>query len=83
MEDFFLKLHWSFLNRDSLHARLKSHYNAWSYKKKKCKKIKANRKSVQKEPTVKRCQLILETKPYRSQVKGKNSVGREFQNLAV
>ena len=27
---------------DLLHARLKSHYKAWSYKKKKHKKIKAN-----------------------------------------
>ena len=26
---------------DSLHARLDSHYKAWSYKKKKYKKIKA------------------------------------------
>ena len=35
-----------FLNWDSLHARLKSHYEAWSYKKKKHKKVKAYRKSV-------------------------------------
>ena len=28
-------------NWDSLHAKLDSHYKAWSYKKKKCKKIKA------------------------------------------
>ena len=35
-----------FLNWDSLHARLNSHYKAWSYKKKKYKKIKAYRKSV-------------------------------------
>ena len=33
-----------FLNWDSLHARLKSHYKAWNYKKKKYKKIKAYRK---------------------------------------
>ena len=33
-------------------------------KKKKHKKIKAYRKSVKKEPTVKRCLLILEMKPY-------------------
>ena len=31
---------------DSLHARLNSHYKAWSYKKKKHKKIKVYRKSV-------------------------------------
>ena len=36
----------SFFNWDSLHARLSSHHEAWSYKKKKCKKIKAYRKSV-------------------------------------
>ena len=36
----------SFFNWDSLHARLNSHYEAWSYKKKKHKNIKAYRKSV-------------------------------------
>ena len=35
-----------FFNWDSLHARLNSHYKAWSYKKKKHKKIKAYRKYV-------------------------------------
>ena len=35
-----------FFNCDSLHARLNSHYEAWSYKKKKHKKIKAYRKSI-------------------------------------
>ena len=35
-----------FLNWDSLHARLNSYYEAWSYKKKKHKKITAYRKSV-------------------------------------
>ena len=35
-----------FFNWDSLHARLNSHYKAWSYKKKKHKKITAHRKSV-------------------------------------
>ena len=34
-----------FFNLDSLHARLNSHYKAWSYKKKKHKRIKAHRKS--------------------------------------
>ena len=41
-----------------LHARLNSHYEAWSYKKKKHKKIKAYRQSVLEEPTVKTCALI-------------------------
>ena len=35
-----------FLNQDSLHAQLKCHYEAWSYKKNKHKKIKSYRKSV-------------------------------------
>ena len=35
-----------FFNSDSLHARLKGHYKAWSYKKKNHKKIKAYTKSV-------------------------------------
>ena len=55
-----------FFKWDSLHARLNSHSTAWSYKKKKHKKIKAYRKSVKKEPTVKRCLLILDLKPFRS-----------------
>ena len=36
----------AFFNWDSLHARLNSHYKAWSYKKKKHKKIKVYRKSL-------------------------------------
>ena len=45
-----------FFNWDSLPARMNSHCcKAWSYKKKKHKKIKAYRKSVQKEPTIKKC----------------------------
>ena len=55
-----------FFNWDSLHARLNSHYKAWTYKEKKNKKIKAYRKSVQKKPTVKRCMLIPVLKPFRS-----------------
>ena len=34
-----------FFNWDSLHARLNSHYEAWSYKKKSIKKITGYRKS--------------------------------------
>ena len=52
------KKYWLFLNCDSLHA---SHYKAWSYKKKKHKKIKAYRKSI-----VNRCLLTLDLKPLRS-----------------
>ena len=54
-----------FIDWDSLHASLNSHNEAWSYKKKKHKKITAYRKSVQKEPTVKICLLILDLKPLR------------------
>ena len=53
-----------FFNWDSLHARLNSCCKAWSYKKKKHKKIKAYRKSLWKEPTVNRCLIILDLKPY-------------------
>ena len=35
-----------FFNWDSPHQRLNSHYKAWSYKKKKHKKITSYRKSV-------------------------------------
>ena len=72
-----------FLNWDSLYARLNSHYKAWSYKKNKYKKIKTYKKSVWKEPTVKRCLLIPDLKPFRSYVKEKHPIGREFQHLAV
>ena len=51
---------------NSLHTSLNSHYKAWSYKKKKYKKIKAYWKSLQEEPTVNRFLLILELKPFRS-----------------
>ena len=53
-----------FFNWDSLHARLNSHCKAGSYNKTKHKKIKAYKKSLQKEPTVHRCLLILDLKPY-------------------
>ena len=51
-----------FLIKDSLHKRLNSHEKAWSYQKKKHKKFNAYRKSVLKEPTVKRGLLILDLK---------------------
>ena len=42
ISDIFLSAYLLFFfNWDSLHARLNSHYKAWSYKKKKHKKIKA------------------------------------------
>ena len=63
----------SFFYQDSLHARLNS------YKKKKHKKIKAYRQSLQKDPPVNKCLLIPDLKPFRLQVKEKHSTGREFQ----
>ena len=42
-ENFLVQI---FFNWDSLHARLNSHYQAWSYKKKNHKKITAYKKSV-------------------------------------
>ena len=72
-----------FFNWDSLHAKLNSHYEAWSYKKRSTKKIAGYRKSDYKEPTVKRCMLILDLKLLRSYVKGKHSIAREFQSLAM
>ena len=35
-------------NWDSFHARLNSHYKAWSYKKKKHKKIRAHSKCLER-----------------------------------
>ena len=54
-----------------------------SYSKKKLKKIKVYKQSLQKEPTVYRSLLILDLKLLRLYVKGKHSKGREFQSLAV
>ena len=48
-----------------IRSRLNNHYKAWSYMKKKHKKIKAYMKSLKKEPTVNRCLLILDLKPFR------------------
>ena len=53
-----------FKNWDSVHARLNSHYEARNYKKKKYKKIKAYRKY--KDPTDKKCLVILHLKQFRS-----------------
>ena len=38
---FIININWY-----SLHARLNSHYEAWSYRKRKHKKVKAYRKSI-------------------------------------
>ena len=85
--------HQAFVNWDSLHARLGSHYKAWSYKKKKHKKIKTYRKSVQKEPTVKRCLLILDLKAvyiicqgkafYRQRIRESSSARKETVDIGI
>ena len=54
-----------FFNCDSLHARLKA-TTRHGVTRKKDKKIKPYRKSIYKQPPVKRCLLILELKPFRS-----------------
>ena len=69
-------------NLDSLHARLDNHQEAWSYKEKKHKKIKAYR-SVQKEPTVKRCLPILDLKHLDRKSKESILQAENFQSLAV
>ena len=50
---------------------------------KEVQKDKAYRKSVWKEPIVERCLFILDLQSVISLVKGKYSVGRKFQGLAV
>ena len=65
---------------DSLYARLNSHYEAWSYKKKKHKKIKAYRKSVWKECKVKRFLLILDYEAW-SDKKKKHKKIKAYRNL--
>ena len=72
----------SFFDCDSLHAKLNRHYKAHWYKKKEHKKIKAYSKSLYKEHIFNRCVLILDLKLLKSKVKGKHSIGREFQSLA-
>ena len=44
---------------------------------------KAYRKSVRKEPTVKRCLLILDLKPLRLLVKRKQCIGRAFYRVLL
>ena len=58
----YLELFWSAFFLHFPTFGLNTEYEAWNYKKNKHKKIKAYRKSFYKEPTVKRCLLILELK---------------------
>ena len=53
---------------------------AWSYKKKKHRKIKPYSKSLQKEPTVNMCLLILDSDlDHRS----KESIGKETVDISI
>ena len=66
--DFFFQRF--FLNWHSLRARLNSHYEAWSYKKKKTKRLKYTANLFRRNIAT----VILDLKPFRSQVKGKHSI---------
>ena len=55
----------------------------WLTRKRSTKRLKHTGNLFRKEPTVKRCLLILDLKSFRSYVKGKHSIGREFHSLAV
>ena len=50
---------------------------------KEAQKDKSIQEIALKEPTVNTCLSTLYLKPFRSQVKGKYCIGREFQSLAV
>ena len=73
--------------------QLNSYYKAWSYKKKKPKKIKAYRESVQKEPTVKMCLIILDLKAvqiigqgevfYRQRFSASNCAKKETVGIGI
>ena len=81
-----------FFNWNSLHARLNSHYEICSYKTNKYKKIKAYKKFVQKEPTVKRClkarlkaiQIIGRRKAfYRQRIPESSCVRKKTVNIDI
>ena len=78
---------WVFFNCHSLYERLNSNYKAWNYRKKK-NTIKTYRKVLKKKKEkeknkCRRCLLTLDLKPFRSQVKGKDSAGEKFRILTV
>ena len=56
---------WDFFNWDSLHTWLNSHYKM-ELQEEAQKDYKRYRESLQKEPTVNICLLILDLKPFRS-----------------
>ena len=59
-------MHIFFFNGESLYVRPNNHYKVQRYRKEKYKKVKAYRKSAEKEPTVKRYLVVLDLKPLRS-----------------
>ena len=62
-----------FLNSDSLHAWLSSHFKTWSYKKKMKKKKKSIKESSLERNQRQKCLSTLDLKPFRSYVIGKHS----------
>ena len=69
-----------FRNWDSLHARLNSHYEAWSYKKKKHKPLKANH--LKHKLSLKATKIIGQTKTfYRQRIE--NSIDKETVNTDI
>ena len=69
-----------FVNWGSLYARLNSHYEAWSHKKKKHEKVKVYRKSVYKEPNsiLKATKIIRQRKGfYRQKIIPESSCARK------
>ena len=66
------------------------HYKAWSYKKKKHKKIEVYSKCLQKEPAVNRCLLILDhldivqsTTFYRQRIPESSSARKETVEIDI
>ena len=51
--------------------------------KRNTKKLNHTENCLEREPTVKRCLLILDLMPLRSKIKGKHSIGRELLSLVV
>ena len=65
-----------FRNWDSLHARLNSHYEAWGYKKKKHKPLKANH--LKRKLRLKATKIIGQTKTfYRQLIPGSSCARKE------
>ena len=78
-----MKTNLSFFNWDLFHAILKNLCKVWSYKRRRRKTLKTNKKVIWNEAKDKKCLLTLDSKLFRSKVRGNHSLEREFQSLAV